>query len=62
MPTIHKSKYGYTCKCSKHWGAGHTRAIAFQEWQKISKENPTVREDRERNLDRQGGIGGHSKV
>lgn len=37
MPKIVKSKYGFTCMCSKHWATGKTKAIAFSEWQKSIK-------------------------
>lgn len=27
----------YICKCKTYFGCGETRAIAFAEWQKLSK-------------------------
>lgn len=36
-PKIELSRYGYICYCSRYWGEGRTRAMAFDEWRKARR-------------------------
>lgn len=37
MPKFEKTKYGWRCSCSKFFGEGVTRAIAFDEWKSAKR-------------------------